>query len=385
MAVGGMITARCGACAAALLLAQPASGGAQLEPRLRITAEARYDGDGAALPLDSGRGQLMSKLMPQAGLSLSGPTFRVRSWYSPDLLFRHGSGTFSVDHRGSLTLRKTLSDRAWMDGGLRLWRVSDPTSLPRLGLAQALAPVLYGRGEVSSHLRVTDRWTAGLGYALEGTFVEDGGADAGWMHAPYADAWYRLSRRTDLGLEYRLQYFTLGPEDTLAHAFTGALRHRFTRQIYALLRAGPGFYGIPGEWTWWPFPRASLEIGRDGEHVDFSLTAGHDLVGASGFAPALWADYASARIEWRVAAPVRLYAAASYHRNGRAPDLTWTPFGGVHGSEGYAVGGGMEWRLRRGLSVQLGADRYSQIGLTRNAVAVRVVAVPFQAGPDTDW
>jgi hypothetical protein len=367
----------------ALALALPASGGVRVEPRVRLIAEARYDDD--ALLAAGGRGQLVSKLMPQVGGFVAGPTFEGRAWYSPDLALRHGSGTFTVDHRGALVAHGAFSERASMAAALRLWRVTDSTSLPRSGVARTPAPVLYGRGEIATRLRVTERWTAGLFYALEAARLYDGRTDAGWVHAPAADAWYRLSRRTEVGLEYRLQRFSLGREQATAHAATVAGRFRFSRRIHGLWRAGPGLYRAPGDRGWRPFPRATLEFGLDGDRVDLALAAGHDLVGASGFTSALWADHVSATADWRASAALRLFAAASAFRNGRAPDLGWGSPGGGLTAQGAAVGGGAEWTLRPGLSVQVSAERYAQTGLSRTVVAARLLAIPFRGGPEDGW
>ena len=61
-----------------------------------------------------------------------------------------------------------------------------------------------------------------------------------------------------------------------------------------------------GSGLWQPFPRAQLELGREGERVDLALVLGHDLMGASGFTAALWADYGSALVDWRAREGLKL-------------------------------------------------------------------------------
>src|SRR6185369_17303699 len=177
----------------------------------------------------------------------------------------HASGSFAVDHRGRAQLGVKLTDRAWVDGKVDAWRVSDPTSLPRLGMAATLSPVLCGRAEAGAHYQLTGRWSAGLGYAFEGAQIYDGRSAAGFSHSPSLDAWYRVTRITDLGAELRLQQFVFGAESAAAASAAATVKHRFTRQVHGSLRAGAGMFADAGTGTWRPYPLAQLELGREGE------------------------------------------------------------------------------------------------------------------------
>jgi hypothetical protein len=77
-----------------------------------------------------------------------------------------------------------------------------------------------------------------------------------------------------------------------------------------------------------------------------------------------------------------VFGAASYFRNGRAPNvsvtaLPWEPNAGA--SRGYAFGGGLEWRWNRAASMQATVDRFAQVGeqdvgtVARNIFALRLV------------
>ena len=79
----------------------------------------------------------------------------------------------------------------------------------------------------------------------------------------------------------------------------------------------------------------------------------------------------------RVTTPVRLFGAASYFRNGRAPAVGVNPFGprGPGEAQGYAVALGVEWRAHRALSVIGTLDRFAQVGAEEPGVARNVAGV----------
>jgi hypothetical protein len=148
------------------------------------------------------------------------------------------------------------------------------------------------------------------------------------------------------------------------------------------VRGGPIHYISPEGETGW-LPRLTAVLERDGALFDLGVAAGHDLVGASGFDHALWADFASMTIERRFNERLSVSAAASYFRNGRAPsEGVLGPSESPYVSQGYAVECGAEYRLTRYLSLQGIVNRIAQVGagdaaagvdLARNVLAVRLV------------
>jgi hypothetical protein len=115
-------------------------------------------------------------------------------------------------------------------------------------------------------------------------------------------------------------------------------------------------------------------------------------VGASGFDRTLWADFASVVASRAFSDKFNVFGAASFFRNGRAPNEGLFSFDARDGvSQGYAVGGGAEYRLNRYLALQGTVDRIDQVGgpqapaagpagptdavvdLSRNVAAVRAV------------
>lgn len=368
--------------AAAVVGASPAALAATVvEPRLKLSLEERYDDD-FRLNLGGTGGQLMTKMSPKLGLDVKDPTLTLDSFYAADFLMRHGSGNLSLDHRGGLTVKKFLTRRLRVEVSGNIYRVTDPTSLPRESVARAASPVLYGTSRLYVSEKLSRRVDVGAGYSFEGVkLLELGPTQPGFVHTPFAEAWLRTTRRLSLGLEYRYQAFLYGENLDQAHTLSAALRYRLTRHTTFTARGGPVSY-LGGDGTRGLLPRVKLELAHEAGRFDLGLVAGHDLVGASGFTTALWADYAGMVFNHHFTPGFSLYGTASFFRNGHAPGegaFQWQKDPTV--SQGYAVGAGVEFKVNRYMSVQGAVDRIAQVGvaeaaaavgLTRNVAAVRL-------------
>ncbi|WP_244172279.1 hypothetical protein [Myxococcus virescens] len=371
---------------AGLLFGAPAAQAATVwEPRLRLTAEERFDDD---LRLGGGgAGQLMTKVTPRLGLEAKDARLTLDSFYAADLLMRHGSGRTTLDHRGGLEARHQVTRRLRLDTAIRVFRVTDPSSLPRDGLARSTLPTFFTQATLGVTNRVAERLDVRAGYRFEAVRIIDVGQRAGYAHTPSIEGWYRATRRLSLGLEYRYQGFLYEGALSQSHGAALGLRYRLTRPTTFTVRAGPVRYLAPvGQQGGW-VPRVNVELQREGEMFDVGVSMGHDLVGANGFTNALWADYASVMLARRFTQKFSLFGAASFFRNGQAPSLDWAVFRGApRVSQGYAVSGGVEYRMDRRLSAQGAVDRIAQVGLadsasavdlTRNVFAVRLVVTPW--------
>ena len=367
---------------ACVLLTGPAALAAEVwDPSLRVVAEGRYDDD--LRVADEGGGPFVSKVSPRLGLELKDPRSRGEVFYAADFLVRQKIAGASLDHRAGLDLNHALSRRLQLEFTSRFFRVTDPTSLPREGVARTLAPTLYGQARVSATAKATRRWDVRANYAFEGARVfEETGTRQGFVHTPSVEGWYRTTRRLSLGLEYRYQGFYAGEAFSQAHGAFAGMRYRLTRVTTASVRGGPVLYTSPeGESGY--LPRITLAVERDGELFDMGFSLGHDLVGSSGFDNALWADYASLALARRVNDRLTVHAVASYFRNGRAPNEdAFRLSGSPYLSQGYAVECGAEYRLNRYLALQGTVNRIAQVGvgdeaggvdLARNVLAVRLV------------
>ena len=367
--------------AAVMGCAPAALAATQVEPRARLSFEERYDDDfrlAAGLPAGpvtaaQPTGQLMTKLSPRIGLDAKDPSLKLESFYATDLLVRHGSGRVSLDHRGGLTVQKFLTRQLKVEVAGSVYRVTDPTSLPRESVARSNQPVLYG----TSRLYVTDKLSrrvdVGAGYAFEGVRVLALGAPpAGFVHTPYVEAWFKGTRRLSLGVEYRYQAFLFGDAMDQAHGVFGALRYRLGRHTTTTVRGGPvSFMAQDGRRG--VLPRVKLELLHERGTFDAGFVLGHDLVGASGFSNTLWADYAGLTFNKHFSNRVRLYGAASFFRNGRAPNEDALSFNvGQNVSQGYALSAGLVFEVNRYVSMQAAVDRIAQVGMDEVAAGINL-------------
>jgi hypothetical protein len=364
------------ACMAVLLGATGASAARVYEFRPGLRLESRYDDDPRVTT--GGGGQLLSKVMPQVGLRMRDPTLTLEAGYAAALLMRHGSGTTTLDHHAWLRGHKELSRllRLELDGGL--YRVTDPLSLPRESLGRPAEPLLYGRLRVGAGARLSQRVELRAGWLLEHARTLEGEQRSGGLSAPSAEAWWRASRRLSLGVEYRYQAFTYGADTSHAHGGAAALSWQPGRMWRLTARAGPLLYtgrqGLQGL-----LPRASLELVREGP-LELAVTAGHDLVGASGLADAVWADWLSVTLSRRLTSRLSAHAAAQAFRNGRPPSQGW--LSGESVASGYALAAAVEFRLQRYMALQgavshiaqvASAELASGVDLARNVFALRLV------------
>ncbi len=379
------------------LLASAGTASAELIPTLKFAAEERYDDD---LLLRQGNsanaGQVVTKLSPQIGLDVKERTLTLHSFYAADFFLHSASRYSGVDHRGSLDFKNAFSHVFALEGRTEIWRVSDPTSLPRVGLARTISPILYGWAELVGVQRLSARTTLRVGYRFEGTkvyerlVVPEGSTappDAGLAHVPFAELWHRATRRSEIGVEYRFQYFTLGSQTSDANSVAALYRYRLSPETRLTVRAGPTYYQrldhSPSNFTrtgW--MPRFVFDLTHDSRVSRITAAIGHELTGASGLSSGLWAEYASLFGSHRLWKELSVFAGASLYRNGSAANVGIDSFSPARGiARGYWVNAGLEWRLTRDLALsgiftrltQLGSQAVGVADLTRNVFAVRLV------------
>lgn len=360
----------------AVLLGATGAGAAtvyELRPALRL--EGRYDDDPRVTTAEGG--QFLSKATPQVGLQVRNPTLELEAAYAADLLVRHGSGTITLDHRALLRGHKELSRLLRLELDAGLYRVTDPLSLPRESLGRPTEPLLYGRLRVGAAARLSHRVELRTGWLLEYARTLEGVQRSGGQSAPSAELWWRASRRLSLGVEYRYQSLTYGEDSSLAHAGSAALSWQPSRTWRLSARAGPTLWS--GQGVQGVVPRLSLELVHEGP-LELALALGHDLVGASGVADAVWADWASVAVSRRLNSRLALHGAAQAFRNGRPPNQGW--LSGESVANGYALAAAVEYRLQQYLALQVAVNRIEQltsaglpagVDLTRNIFALRLL------------
>ncbi|HSP19328.1 MAG TPA: hypothetical protein VLQ79_07435, partial [Myxococcaceae bacterium] len=323
------------------------------------------------------------------GLKLAQPKLRFDGFYGADILIRDKSGQVALDHRAALLLQTRPSRTSEVDAVAQFWDTTDPLSLPRQGLARTLARTIYGRAELGWRQTFAPRWSFVLGYRFEGAKVDEPARPAGFLNSPAAGLEYRLTRRADIGVDYRLQLFRFGSNTAVAQSPGVLWRYRLSRSANIRISAGAAFYAEHQD----PskngvVPRFEIAVTqRISNRVDWIFLAGHDLVGASGFSTAVWADYANLTVSWQVFRKLRLFGYGTFFRNGSMPNVGVFPLGWNHDgvAAGYGFGAGAEWRFSRNVAVQAGYDRLDQVGgvdtgqasLTRNIVSARLIVDAF--------
>ena len=361
-----------------------------VEPILRLALEERYDDDVLLTGSQNAPGAFLTKIMPQAGLRLDQRRTQLDTFLGPDILYYSNSGDVKLDYRAALELHTELSRTARIDTVARFWDTSDPLALPRQGLARTLARTYYGIATFGWRQEFAPRWSFLLGYRFEGAKVEEPDHPPGFLNSPSLEVDYRLTRRVDLGAEYRLQLFKFGDNNGVANSPGLVWKYRISRSANIKVTAGLAFYrehldpskdGV--------VPRFEIDVAQKiAKRLDWVFAVGHDLVGASGFNTAVWADYASMTLSWQVLEKLRLFGYGSFFRNGPMPNIGVFPLKvdqekGV--AAGYGLGGGAEWRFNRNLAIQAAYDRIDQVGsvdpaqtsLTRNIVAARLTVDAF--------
>lgn len=372
-----------------LLLASNALAATLFEPILRLTLEQRYDDDRTLRVGPDPVGEFRLKASPQAGGKLLSSTLTSEAWYAADIFWLQQSAKGRVDHRGALNFRKRFSRRFTGEAKVGVWYVTDPTSLPRLGVAATLSRIFYARADLALTYKLSNRWSARLGYRFEGVRIYIDDRDPGYAHTPSLETWYGMSSRTAVGVEARFQAFLLQGPDAVAYSPALLYRHRFDEITTLTLRAGPVVFqqlrdpAVTTEPISGVLPRFSFELNREGPRFGGSFVFGHDLVGSSAFVSVVWADYVSLSGTAMVGRYFKLIGTGSYFRNGLAPNtgaLSWKSDGSV--TQGYALVLGVEWMLTRHLSIQALGQRIEQInpevipgasteGFARNIAAVR--------------
>jgi hypothetical protein len=315
----------------------------------------------------------MSILTPNAGIEVKNERAKLGAGYALDLIEHARAGGLSVDHRANVSVSSELLERLTLKADGLFERVEDTSTLPRFGIATVNAPALWAKLNLEADWRLSHTETLAVGYLGEAARLWSLHLPLGTANAFWGQVRTRASPRLELGVRYRLQLFASGSSPFAnTHALSGSARYQLSRHSFALMEAGPMIYRASGKsrpfWT----PRFNAEIGYDARGVELGVVAGHDELGAAGFATAIWADYLQVVAAWRASRRVSFLGGGGFFRNGLAPDSAVQ-------AKGFSASAGAEWRFARGLAVSGTYDRISQLaqgdlglGLSRNIVSVRL-------------
>lgn len=352
------------AVAAVCLLPARAWSSVQVDPVARLALEGGYDSNVAF----DGRGGQMARVSPDVGLKFSDHTWTLRTVYGADLFhYPERADQQVLNQRGALGLHMRLTERTDLRVDGLVSYAPDPIGIARLGYVVAEGDALLWRGDAKLSWRWTPRFTVSATYRERAARLAGSGVA---LHAPGAEAAWRLDERTEIGASYRFDSFQrLG--DTLeggnAHEALAFGRWRWTRRLSLEAEAGPALWnGREGPAV---VPVAGITLHASGRPGDLRLSARHG-VGINALARSSLTDSLEAGFAWRFARSFVLRGDGGFWHGGLMPD-------GAGATTGYGGSGEVAWIVRRGLEVGIGASRYGRIDTTsaalqRNQVGLRV-------------
>lgn len=307
---------------------------------LAIGVDGAYDSN-----VFNGRGpDWVTRLTPHVALGYVDRRVDIRLSYDLGLWnYLRGTARSSLNHRGRLGFQARATRRFTIHVQEELVRADDPGFLLRAGVIAPQTGIFDNILEVGGSYRLARRLDLGLGYLFRLTAFDRQPAGLpplhdGDEHDGLASLSFRVTRLDDLRLAYRFQYYT-ADDNSLARTHTPTLgwRHQFLRELELRIEAGPVRYdglsvASSSGWTWvgqgalrWATPSWRL-----------SLNYVHDLIGGTGAASVLWADYGYARLAYRTPGGLfDVHANVGAFQNGYAP---------------------AQARLYYGVTVEIGAD-----------------------------
>ena len=377
-------TVQIAALAIGLSLVSAARAETLVKPLVELGTEARYDSD----PYLDGENEFFSKVSPKVGATVENENLKLRGWYAADVMYKAIQQVPEVDHRGQLKLSDQLSRRLELHADLQLWKVQDPTSLPRTGLAAVPVPILYGTAALGLNYRLSQRATLQLDDRQEIAKIYAKNLPFSMTQTPSLGLRYALTERDTLTTAYRYQAFLALPQVVgQTHAVLLGIDHKLSHTWHVFAKAGPLMFldgrtaaqlqnlGITAQSAVVPVGEGGL--GWNGKYSEVDLVLGHDLVGSAGYAAAVWTDYA--QLAWAVHpwAKVTFYVGGGGFRNGTAPAQTTNIYG-------YTVEGGVGYALTETLQLRGSAERLQQradekdqlVALDRNIFGVQLTWTP---------
>ena len=342
------------------------------------TAEGRVQDD----TLFGGGQDLVTVNSPEIGYQLRGPDLNASLRYDADLYQYIGqSPETNTNQRSYLHLKDRLGTATTLAADGTLQYVTDPLALDRLGVPRTNSPVIFSSTALEGDERLGKSWIAKLGYQFQLAHFEDPSLIDGSVHAPWASIGYQLDAADELSLRERYQLFLKiaspsGSADTASLAWS----HRIGSRLRTELEAGPIYYIDPtGAPAWTPYGVAGAIYRL--RHGEVELRAGRDLVGATGFGTALWAEYVQAGVESRLGRRWTGRVGATYFVDGLAPAA-------VAAVSGYGGEAALDFRPGRDWTVEAAVDRIGQTSAAPGTAAldlgIEVVAMrlTYQWGSD---
>lgn len=351
---------------AVLLGATVARADTLRRPIVGISAEERFDSAAAI----GGESEVMSKLSPEAGYELKAENLKLDASYALDMIHHVRASNFTLDHRAKLDYAGRPIERLELHANGSFYRVEDMSSLPRFGIAQVRAPALWSSAELAVDWKLSHTAAAQVAYHLEAAKIYAYNYRIGTSHTAWGWLKNGFTHRLVLGVRSRAQLFLAG-SDRYANTLsaTGTARYQLTRHSFAELEGGPLLYRSVRDGNAW-LPRFAGQIAYEARGFTFGVVGGHDILGAAGYASAVWADFVQLAFTYRFSLTVNGYIGGGYFRNGLAPRSAMD-------ADGANGGAGLEWKFSPGFVAATTYDHIAQfggggLGLQRDIVSLRL-------------
>jgi hypothetical protein len=388
-----------------LALAATAEAAPVNELSLAAGVDSAYDSN-----VFNARGpDFVNRISPRGTYRLIDPRVKLDTAYELGYwTYAFGKAENSLNHRATVALEGTPTQRLTMRVADELSRAEDPGFLSRMGVVAPQIGIFDNVADALIGYALARRWYGSLGYTYHwARFDPYNAAQAaaypalfdGSEHNAQAHVDFKATHIDDARMTGRVQMFTAGPQSVDANRWnlgityspTLGWNHHFLRELEASVDAGPLFYqalaesrfvpGAPSSGTTWRLA-ALVRWYTPTWHSSIAYT--RDLVGATGAGSAIWADFVYAQAGYRLANRLDVHAGVGYFRNGRAVNQPL-------GYDGFNADAIIDWHAIANLHV--GAYytlRWQQIGpgavppgtpaaqfpdVTRNIVGVRLLAV----------
>ncbi len=342
--------------AAGLLATAVASAAARSAEIGAIVAGASAEGRVQDDALYGGGADVVGVISPEIGYHLDGPRLDASLRGDADLYRYQGvAPQNNANYRSYLDLKWNASRAVEVTAAGTLQWITDPLSLDRLGVPRTTSPVLFGAATVEGDDRFAEHWTARLGYQYQIAHFLDPALVDGTVHQPWMEAARQFGPEDEVALRWRSQFF-LRIETPNGSSQTPSLgwKHRFSHTLRLELDAGPMYYIPPaGSGDWTPYAIGGLVLTL--AHGEIELRGGRDLVGATGFGVALWADYVEAGWIGHISRRWSGRLGGTYFVNGLAPAQPAA-------LSGYGAEGAIDYQLARDWQLEFVADRIGQTG-----------------------
>ncbi len=382
--------------ALALALAVVAGGRAAADPIVLPTAalgvEASYDSN-----VYNGRGpDYVTRITPRFALHVHDPRVDLKLSYDLGLWFYAvGRAKNSVNPLARAAFEARLTRRVLLKIADEAVWAHDPGFLLRAGVVAPQTSIFDNIVDAEVDFQALRRLELAASYSYRHTQFGSPPPGSpplfdGDEHDAAVAAGYLVTRLDEVRLSNRFSYFTA---DGLGLAITDApalgWRHRFFPWFEARVDAGPLWYGVldPGRsltpenaaarsGTTWRGAALARFAFRDAR---ITLGFTRDLVGGTGAASVLWANYFTARASWHPTRIVELSAGASVFANGLAPSSARLYDGvgadalvNVELAPGVHLGGFYAFRWQEALAPGVAAEPLP--GITRHVAGLRLTA-----------